>query len=52
MTQGTGTQDKIAIENLDLYYGDFHALKDINMDLPAKEITAFMAPADAENPHC
>lgn len=45
MTQGTGTQDKIAIENLDLYYGDFHALKDINMDLPAKEITAFIGPS-------
>ena len=37
--------DKIKIENLDLYYGDFHALKDINIDLPANEITAFIGPS-------
>lgn len=37
--------DKIKIENLDLYYGDFHALKDINLDLPANEITAFIGPS-------
>ncbi len=32
--------DKIKIENLELYYGDFHALKTINLDLPANQITA------------
>ena len=37
--------DKIKIESLDLYYGDFHALKDINLDLPANEITAFIGPS-------
>ena len=34
--------DKITITGMDLYYGDFHALKDINMNIPEKEITAFI----------
>lgn len=33
---------KLTIENLDLYYGDFHALKSVNLNIPAKEITAFI----------
>ena len=37
--------DKFIIENLDLYYGDFQALKDINLQIPAKEITAFIGPS-------
>ena len=37
--------DKIKIENLNLYYGDFHALKDISLNLPANEITAFIGPS-------
>ena len=37
--------DKITIKNMDLYYGDFHALKDINMNIPEKEITAFIGPS-------
>lgn len=36
---------KISIQNLDLYYGDFKALKQINMELPEKEITAFIGPS-------
>ena len=28
------TMGKIQIEDLDLYYGDFHALKNINLDIP------------------
>ncbi|MGZ7244348.1 ATP-binding cassette domain-containing protein, partial [Streptococcus pyogenes] len=28
-----------------LYYGDFHALKDINLDISANEITAFIGPS-------
>lgn len=37
--------DKIKIENLELYYGDFHALKTINLNIPANEITAFIGPS-------
>ena len=36
---------KISIQNLDLYYGEFKALKHINMELPEKEITAFIGPS-------
>ena len=37
--------DKITVENLNLYYGDFHALKDINLKIPANQITAFIGPS-------
>ncbi|MGN0205557.1 MAG: phosphate ABC transporter ATP-binding protein PstB [Coprococcus sp.] len=37
--------DKFNVEHLDLYYGDFKALKDINLTLPANEITAFIGPS-------
>ena len=37
--------DKITINNLDLYYGDFKALKGINMDIKEKHITAFIGPS-------
>ena len=33
------------ISHLDLYYSDFHALKDINLTLAQKEITAFIGPS-------
>lgn len=36
---------KIEIQDLNLYYGDFHALKNINMDIEEKEITAFIGPS-------
>ena len=36
---------KFAIEDLDLYYGDFKALKDINLRLREKTITAFIGPS-------
>ena len=36
---------KMAIEGLDLYYGQFHALKDMNLDIYANEITAFIGPS-------
>lgn len=37
--------DKFTVEQLDLYYGDFHALKNINMILPEHEVTAFIGPS-------
>ena len=30
---------------LQLYYGDFHALKNIHMEVPEKQITAFIGPS-------
>lgn len=37
--------DKIKIENLDLYYGDFKALKNINLGIEQGKITAFIGPS-------
>ena len=37
--------EKFKVSNLDLYYGDFHALKDVNMNIEANEITAFIGPS-------
>lgn len=36
---------KFNIEDLNLYYGDFKALKGINMEIEANEITAFIGPS-------
>ena len=36
---------KIDIQNTDLYYGDFHALKNINLEIPGNQITAFIGPS-------
>ena len=37
--------DKITVENLQLFYDQFHALKDINMNIPERQITAFIGPS-------
>jgi len=37
--------NKITIEQLDLFYGGFHALKNINADFHEKEITALIGPS-------
>lgn len=36
---------KLQVRNLDFYYGDFRALKDINIDIPEKNVTAFIGPS-------
>lgn len=36
---------KISIKNLDLYYGDNHALKKINMNIEEKKVTALIGPS-------
>ena len=37
--------DKLTISNMELYYGDFKALKGINLNIQANEITAFIGPS-------
>ena len=37
--------DKLTIQNMELYYGDFKALKGINLNIQANEITAFIGPS-------
>lgn len=39
------TKTKISVENLNLYYGENHALKDVNMEICANAITAFIGPS-------
>lgn len=36
---------KFKIENLDFYYGNFKALKDINVEMKEKEVTALIGPS-------
>lgn len=36
---------KFEIQNLELYYGDFKAVKGISMTLPEKQVTAFIGPS-------
>lgn len=36
---------KFSISDLELYYSDFHALKNINLEIPQNEITAFIGPS-------
>ena len=36
---------KISIKNMELHYGDFHALKNVNLEIEANEITAFIGPS-------
>ena len=36
---------KIQVKNLNFYYGGFHALKDINLQIPERRVTAFIGPS-------
>lgn len=43
---------KIALRELNLYYGDFHALKGLSMEIPEQEITAFIGPSGCGKSTC
>lgn len=36
---------KITVKDLNFYYGNFHALKDVNLIIPEKKVTAFIGPS-------
>ena len=36
---------KVAVRDLDFYYGNFHALKKINLDVAERRVTAFIGPS-------
>ena len=38
-------ESKISIRNMDLYYGEFQALKNVNLEILPNEITAFIGPS-------
>jgi phosphate transport system ATP-binding protein len=37
--------EKIGVKNLDFFYGGFHALKNINISIPDRRVTAFIGPS-------
>ena len=39
------TTAKISLHNLDFFYGKAHALKDINLEIPSNQVTAFIGPS-------
>lgn len=38
-------EPKISVNNLNFYYGDFHALKNINLNIAKNKVTAFIGPS-------
>jgi phosphate transport system ATP-binding protein len=45
MGQASPERSKISVKNLDFYYGKFRALKNINLEIPEKKVTAFIGPS-------
>lgn len=41
----SGERIKLAARNLNFYYGSFHALKNIQLDIPDRKVTAFIGPS-------
>ena len=36
---------KLVLNDVNIYYGDFHAVQNVNMQIPAKSVTAFIGPS-------
>lgn len=45
MDKKTFAESEITVEKGNLWYGDFHALRDISLEMPAKRITALIGPS-------
>ncbi len=45
MNVSTDPTAKITVQNLNFYYGKFHALKNINLQVPENKVTAFIGPS-------
>ncbi len=45
LPQTSSPDPKLRVEDLNFYYGKFQALYDINMDIPEKQVTAFIGPS-------
>lgn len=45
ITDTTLERIKLEVNNLNFYYGDFHALKNVNLKIPEKKVTAFIGPS-------
>ena len=45
LPHGMQAANPVKVENLNLYYGENHALKDVNMDIQENAVTAFIGPS-------
>ena len=36
---------KISLNNMELFYGDYKAVKGLSMEIPEKQVTAFIGPS-------
>lgn len=45
MTANENTESKILVRDLNFYYGKFHALKNISLDIAKNKVTAFIGPS-------
>lgn len=45
-------ETKISMKNLNLYYGNFQALKNVNIEMPRNEVTAFIGPSGCGKSTC
>lgn len=36
---------KLKLNDVNIYYGDFHAVQNVSMDIPARSVTAFIGPS-------
>jgi phosphate transport system ATP-binding protein len=45
MEQAVAAKAKISVRDLNFFYGKFHALKNINLEIPEKQVTAFIGPS-------
>ena len=43
--EAAAAEAKMGVEGLDLYYGEFHALKNVTLDFPKNEVTALIGPS-------
>ncbi|MCR2040895.1 phosphate ABC transporter ATP-binding protein [Parvibacter caecicola] len=43
--EAAAAEAKMGVEGLNLYYGEFHALKDVTLDFPKNEVTALIGPS-------
>jgi phosphate transport system ATP-binding protein len=45
VTQATPPRTTVEVKNLDFYYGNFHSLKNVNLSIFEKKVTAFIGPS-------
>ncbi|MEJ7685940.1 MAG: ATP-binding cassette domain-containing protein, partial [Variovorax sp.] len=44
-TLAAPSPSKLSVKDLNFYYGKFHALKNINLEIPENKVTAFIGPS-------